>query len=57
MAQLLLLPVTWYVLTSHRWFWGVCSSRRGAVRCDGGFRRQHLPLMAEAYGAPDADEE
>ncbi len=23
MAQLLLLPVTWYVLTSHRWFWGV----------------------------------
>ncbi|MBM4669739.1 hypothetical protein GS448_22540 [Rhodococcus hoagii] len=56
-AQLLLLPVTWYVLTSHRWFWGVLLGAVVLAALAMLFAGSTSRWMAEAYGAPDADEE
>jgi len=57
MAQLLLLPVTWYVLTSHRWVWGVLLGAVVLAALVMLFAGSTSRWMAEAYGAPDADEE
>jgi len=57
MAQLLLLPVTWYVFTSHRWFWGVLLGAVVVSALVMLFAGSTSRWMAEGYGAPDADEE
>ena len=55
MAQLLLLPVTWYVLTSHRWFWGVLLGAVVVSALVMLFAGSTSRWMAEGYEAPDAD--
>ncbi|WP_430333506.1 hypothetical protein [Rhodococcus sp. ACT016] len=57
MAQLLLLPVTWYVLTSHRWVWGVVLGAVVIAALVMLFAGSTSRWMAEAYGAPDAPDE
>lgn len=57
MAQLLLLPVTWYALTSHRWLWGVLLGVVVLAALAMLFAGSTSRWMAEAYGAPDAEEE
>jgi peptidoglycan/LPS O-acetylase OafA/YrhL len=54
MAQLLLLPVTWYVLTSHRWVWGVVLGVVVVAALVMLFAGSTSRWMAEGYAAPDA---
>ncbi|GAB2628371.1 hypothetical protein GCM10027068_03290 [Prescottella soli] len=59
MAQLLLLPVTWYVLTSHRVLWGIVLGVVVVSALVMLFAGSTSRWMAEGYAAPDApaDEE
>ncbi|WP_433606050.1 hypothetical protein [Prescottella agglutinans] len=57
MAQLLLLPVTWYVLTSHRWVWGVVLGVVVVAALVMLFAGSTSRWMAEGYAAPDASDD
>lgn len=57
MAQLLLLPVTWYVLTSHRWVWGIVLGAVVIAALVMLFAGSTSRWMAEGYAAPDAPDE
>ncbi len=45
------------LLTSHRWFWGVLLGAVVLAALAMLFAGSTSRWMAEAYGAPDADEE
>ncbi|MDH6281967.1 hypothetical protein [Prescottella agglutinans] len=57
MAQLLLLPVTWYVLTSHRVVWGIVLGVVVISALVMLFAGSTSRWMAEGYAAPDASDE
>ncbi len=54
MAQLLLLPVTWYVFTSHQMLWGVALGIVVISALVMLLSASTSRWMAVAYGAPDA---
>lgn len=53
-AQLLLLPVTWYVLTSHQMLWGIVLGSVVVSALVLLFVGSTSRWMAAGYGAPDA---
>ncbi|MGF7123948.1 hypothetical protein AB4Z09_06135 [Rhodococcus sp. TAF43] len=53
MAQLLLLPVTWYVFTSHRVVWGILLGAVVLAALVLLFWNSTSRWVAEGYGAPD----
>ncbi|QBJ95303.1 hypothetical protein ERC79_04560 [Rhodococcus sp. ABRD24] len=55
LTQLLLLPVTWYVLTSHRVVWGILLGAVVLTALVLLFAGSTSRWMAEGYGAPDED--
>ena len=57
MSQLLLLPVTWYVFTSHRWFWGVLLGAVVLAALAMLLAGSTSRWVAEGYGAPDASDD
>lgn len=54
LAQLLLLPVTWYLLTSHQFIWGLLMGVVVVSTLVLLFAGPTSRWMAEGYGAPDA---
>lgn len=55
MAQLLLLPVTWYVITSHQVLWGILLGIVVIGALVMLFAGSTSRWMAEAYAAPDGE--
>lgn len=55
LAQLLLLPVAWYVLTSHQMLWGILLGAVVIAALALLFAPATSAWMAAAYDAPDAD--
>lgn len=55
LAQLLLLPVTWYVLTSHQIFWGILLGVVVLTALVMLLAGSTSRWMAEGYAAPDGD--